>query len=177
MAKAGRKRKQGKRTASGQLSRAGVIRIDRGAERTADKFSVYGEDGSDAIGRAYHHGLLGEDGLNLRNAARSMFRAYWPMFSVGRYQCAIADKTGGAANDDDDTETMKRREDWMKDKLGQVDKLGLDHRRAFDQLCINPNPDCGPDWLDRLIEMKPPMDCDRKKLDLALDALKLVAGG
>jgi len=173
----GRKRKNGPRTASGRLSRA-AITYDRGTTRTADKFSVYGQDGSDAIGRAYVAGLLGDDGLNLRNAARSVFRAYWPMMAVGRYQCAIGDKTG--ANDDDlSPERRKAREEWLTSTLRMIDRMGLPYRRAFDQLVINIHPDEGPAWLDSLIwhakRRSDPDPRDMAMLAKALEPLSIIA--
>lgn len=186
MSRAGRKRKAGKRTASGQLSRAkGSIVFDQGSPRTRDKFSVYGQDGSDAIGRAYHHGLLGDDGLNLRNAGRRVFRAYWPMFAVGRVQTAIGDKSGHA-NDDEllDRDQRERRiaaERWLADTLRMVDRMGRETRRAFDQLVININPDEGPAWLDSIIWHRArgvePVEADMKTLAKALEPLSHIANG
>ena len=107
MARRGRPRKAGKRTASGRL-KAQPVTFDKGTERTQDKFSVYGADGSDAIGRAYVMGLLGADSnghptseaLDLRNLARKIHRAYWPMLAVGREKsCLGLDINGQAVND------------------------------------------------------------------------------
>lgn len=183
-AKAGRKRKDGARTSSGRLSRAKDQTFDRGSDITRDKASVYGTDGSDAIGRAYVTGLLGPDGLNLRNVARSVFHAYWPMYAVGRETCAIGDKSG-AANDDEllDQTILDRkiaREAWLNQTLRTVDRMGIDHRRAFDQLVVNINPDCGPSWLDALIwhkhERTPPPASYTRTLRMALEALEKIGG-
>jgi len=192
---AGRKRKQGvKRTAKGRISRAAdAIIYDRGSQRTADKFSVYGVDGSDAIGRAFHHGLLGDDGLMLRNAARKLHRAYWPMLAVGREKsCLGLDIHGAAANDDllaqGERQFKIDRERRLTDTLRKVDRMGSAIRRSFDQLVIDINPDCGPAWLDALIwvakrnagrkETEPRLAADpahEQALGRALEALRDIA--
>lgn len=155
-----RKRKAGaKRTAKGRISRARDATFDRGSDYTALKFSVYGPDGSDAIGRAHHHELLGPDGLTLRNTARNLHRAYWPMLHVGREKsCLGLDVFGHQADDSTiDWEERQRRIDRerkLTDTLRRIDRMGAQHRRAFDQLVIEINPDSGPKWLDALIWSK-----------------------
>lgn len=186
MAKAGRKRNAGKRTPSGRLSRAKAPSpiFDKGSQRTQDKFSVYGPDGSDAIGRAYVQGLLGEDGLELRNLARKIHRAYWPMLAVGREKsCLGLDINGQAVNDnllDEDERAYKiAREKRLTHTLRHVAMMGQPHRRAFDALCIDLHPDCGPVWLDGIIWAKThgkPVDpWHADCLKRAIEALKAVA--
>lgn len=149
------------------------------------KFSLYGADGSDAIGRAYVAGLLGEDGLNLRNAARMIFRAYWPMFRVGAERSCLGDKTGGGFApeplDPDERQRRIDREKWLTATLIRIDRMDktMRTRRAFDQLVIEVNPDCGPDWADTLIWHKTrdkpaPVECEQA-LARAIAALELVA--
>ena len=184
MAKAGRKRKAGTRTKSGALSRAGVVRYDQGTDYSRMKVSVYGTDGTDAIGRAFHHGLLGPDALNLKNAARAVFRAYWPMMGVGIEKSCLGTERGSGGNSDgiidlDTHDRMIARKRWLEDTLRTVDRMGRDHRRAFDGLCIDINPDCGPSWLDSLIWHKghgseAPVG-DRLRLMRALEALAIIA--
>lgn len=188
MAKRGRPRKPGKRTDSDRLAR-GALSYDSGSDRARAKFSVYGADGSDAIGRAYVEGLLGEDALNLRNVARSIFRAYWPMLAVGREKCALGDPEGHANDDGEGREWLIDRERWLTDTLRKIDRMGAPTRRAFNQLCIDINPDCGPKWLDSLIwhwrrrptdrpvelhEVVPAIDL--APLTMALKALAEIAG-
>lgn len=186
MAKAGRKRKPGKRTPSGQLSRAvpQAVTFDKGSKRTQDKFSVYGADGSDAIGRAYVQGLLGPDGLELRNLARKVFRAYWPMLAVGREKsCLGLDINGQAVNDnllpDEERDYKIARERRLTATLRKVDRMGQAHRRAFDALVIDINPDCGPIWLDGLIwaqeHGKPADPWHTSCLKRAMEALEAIA--
>ena len=166
MARRGRPRKAGKRTASGRL-KAQPVTFDKGTERTQDKFSVYGADGSDAIGRAYVMGLLGADSngqptseaLDLRNLARKIHRAYWPMLAVGREKsCLGLDINGQAVNDNlldpEEREYKIRREKRLTDTLRTVERMSRQHRKAFDDLCIELHPDCGPVWLDALIWAK-----------------------
>lgn len=184
MAKAGRKPKSGQREKSGRRSRKlRDITHDRGSDKTRDKQSVYGTDGSDAIGRAYVHGLLGEDGLNLRDTARRVFRAYWPMFAIGPDRSCLGDRTGGAAPeivDPDERQRMIDREKWLTEILRDVDRMDktMRTRRAFDQLVININPDNGPAWLDSLIwhsqrgQIAPL--ADQQSMRLAMDALEYI---
>lgn len=164
----GRNRKAGKRTKSGQLSRAGQCRFDRGSDKAADKFSIYGTDGSDALGRAFVHGLLGDDGIVLRDTGRAVARAYWPMLSVGRVGCTLGTKSGAGG------EGNLEREQWLTATLRRIDAMGRDKRRAFDELAIDINPDTGPDWLDRTIA-KQGLDHDKEKLAMAIDVLRALA--
>lgn len=181
MAHRGRPRKSGKRTASGRLR--ATVTFDRGSQRTQDKFSVYGPDGSDAIGRAYASGLLGEDGLELRNLARKVHRAYWPMFAVGREKsCLGLDINGQAVNDNlldsDEREYKIRRERKVTETTRTVTRMGAQHRRAFDGLCLDINPDCGPVWLDALIwakkHGKPADPAHQQALKHAIEALEQI---
>jgi hypothetical protein len=164
----GRNRKAGKRTKSGQLSRAGQPRFDKGSDKASDKFALYGTDGSDALGRAFVHGLLGEDGIVLRDTGRAVARAYWPMLGTGRISCTLGAKTGQGS------EGNLEREQWLTATLRRIDSMGRDRRRAFDQLAIDINPDTGPDWLDRTIA-KQPTSSDKDKMDMAIEVLKALA--
>lgn len=186
MAKRGRKRKPGNRTPSGQLSRAKPkqVTFDKGSDRTQDKFSVYGPDGADAIGRAYVKDLLGDNGLELRNLARKIHRAYWPMLAVGREKsCLGLDINGQAVNDNlldpEEREYKIKREKRLTDTLRTVERMSRQHRKAFDDLCIEINPDTGPAWLDKLIwakqHGKTPDRADAQALERAIEALKAVA--
>lgn len=153
MAKRGRKRKTGvKRTKSGRISRAGAeLRYDKGTERTQAMQALYGPDGCDAIGRAYRAGLLGEgsDAKAMLDMARQISNAYWAAYAVGPYASAIGNKTGGSMPSET-PEKARRREEWLNGHLDTANGHGHAHRRNFDQLAIDVNPDCGPQWLDRL---------------------------
>ena len=179
----GRPSKSGKRTKSGRLKERPVT-FDRGTQRTQDKFSVYGADGSDAIGRAYVMGLLGDNGLELRNLARKIHRAYWPMFGQGREKsCLGLDVNGQAVNDNlldpEEREYKIRREKRLTETLRSVARLGASHRKAFDQLCIDINPDEGPAWVDGLIWAKKhgrePELAHTQALERAMAALEQIA--
>lgn len=170
----GRKRKQGKREANGRLSRVGEVRFDTGTARAKLKFEQYGTDGADAIGRAYQAGLLGEHGDAIRDTARKVFRAYWPMLEIGAYRCTLSDPSG--ANDNlTDPERIKAREEWLTSILRRVDRMGHTSRKAFDSLVIDVHPDQGPKWLDSLIwhrkHAKPYPTSDAQWLTLAIDAI------
>jgi len=166
MARAGRKRKEGRRDAKGKLRP--IIMPDRGNERTAEKREKFGTDGGDAIGRAYRSGLLGEDGQRLMQTARSFHRAYWPMFGIGQVGCTLGDRTGGGGDGSVEGER------WVIKTVRKVDSLGRDHRKAFDELVLDFNPDYGPDWLDRHIEnQQRPSDADT--LGRAIRVLAMLA--
>ena len=143
MARAGRKRKEGRRDEKGKLRP--IIMPDRGNERTAAKREKFGTDGADAIGRAYRAGLLGEDGQILMQTARSFHRAYWPMFGVGQPGCTLGDRTGGGGEGNIDSER------WVVKTVNRIGAMGRDYRKAFDELVLDFNPDFGPSWLDQLI--------------------------
>lgn len=158
----GRPRKQGRRDKSGKLRP--IIMPDRGNDRTAAKRDQFGTDGGDAIGRAYRSGLLGEDGQRLMQTARSIHRAYWPMFGVGAVGCTLGERSGGSGHDN------LERERWLTKTIFSIDAMGRDHRKAFDELVLDFNPDYGPHWLDTLIAKQ---DCERSKEKLGL-ALKVL---
>lgn len=166
---AGRPRKPGKRTKSGRLAR----NYDKGTERAQERSQHFGTDGYDAIGRAYRSGLLGEQGKTLLDMARSIYRAYWPMLETGKITCTLGDRTGGAISIDD--ARKQRTEAWLLSQTRRVDGLGVNVRRAFDQLVIDPMPDEGPDWLDRIIA-KFPKHGDTDRLGLALFGLEVLCG-
>jgi hypothetical protein len=182
MAVAGRKRKAGKRTKSGRLSRAGQCLFDRGTEHTQAMQALYGQDGSDAIGRAYRSGLLGEgqDAKALLDTARRIHNAYWQAYATGSYQCPLADRTHGSVVDLDH-ERIRRREAWLSDSLSFVRGMGPFVDRSFRRLCLDVHPDSGPDFLDRLCWATrqnlsvPGSDPDAKALRAALDALEQLA--
>lgn len=157
----GRKRKTGKRTESGRLSRAAH---DRGADKTAEKFSIYGTDGADPIGRAYVKGLLGhgQDAKTLLDTSRAIFRAYWAWYEVGPINCTLADRKSGAWVDND-SDREARQEEWLNRMLSYAGKQGHNRRTWFDELVINIQPDHGPAWLDRIISRQ----------STAMDELKL----
>lgn len=170
----GRKRKTGKREPNGRLSRIDQPRFDTGTARAQLKFQQYGTDGADAIGRAYQAGLLGENADAIKDTARKIAKAYWPMLEVGTYRCTLSDPSG--ANDNpDDPSRIKAREEWLTGVLRRVDRMGNTTRRAFDALVIDIHPDTGPKWLDALIwhrkHAKPYPASDAQWLGLAIDAM------
>lgn len=166
---AGRPRKPGKRTKAGRLAR----NYDKGTERAQERSQRFGTDGYDAIGRAYRSGLLGHQGKTLLDMARSIYRAYWPMLETGRITCTLADRTGGVTSIDDGRK--RRTETWLLAQTRRVDALGPIVRRAFDQLVIDPMPDEGPDWLDRIIA-KQGRAGDMERLGLAIWGLEVLCG-
>ena len=182
MGKAGRKHKQGPREPSGRPKRKTrkerlVNAIDKGTEHAQAMQALFGQDGRDAIGRAYRAGLLGQgsEAKALLDMARSLSNAYWSAYEVGGFRSPIADKTHGGVGDMDH-ERIKRRETWLRESLDTVSRMGLPVRRAFNQLCIDKNPDCGPLWLDQLVfaalEDLPGHLNDQASLRRALYALK-----
>jgi hypothetical protein len=173
----GRKRKPGKRTKSGQLSRAGVAtaRIDRGSERAQAMRELYGDNCSDAIGRAFERGLLGSgtEAKSMLDTARAIHRAYWAWYANGPVRCALADRSGAAVQND--VERERRQEAWLNDMLRIAGRGGHSVRVLFDQLVVDINPDCGPLWLDRLLAREGSGE-DWSRLSTALEALAECAG-
>lgn len=173
----GYKRKTGKRTKSGRLSRAGVspVRIDRGSERAQAMRELYGDNCSDAIGRAFERGLLGSgtEAKSMLDTARAIHRAYWSNYANGPVRCALADRNGAAVRDDEERE--RRQEAWLTQMLKIAARGGHTVRVLFDQLVVDINPDCGPLWLDRLLARDGNGE-DWGRLATALDALAECAG-
>lgn len=141
-------------------------RRDAGTDAAQAKRAQFGTDGCDAIGRAYRAGLLGEDGQRLLQTGRSINRAYWAAYGQYGMSCTLGVRTG-AANDD---ENSLSREKWLTATMRDIDEMGREHRRAFDSLCIDFHPDCGPIWLDNLIA-KEPRQSDWSQLVKALEVL------
>jgi len=158
-----------------------AIIVDRGTERAQAMQALYGEDGCDAIGRAYRAGLLGSgnEAKSLLDMARSIANAYWSAFAVGSIRSGIGGQSFGDAGAVDH-EKIKRREEWLTASLRAVDAMGRPVRRAFDQLVIDVHPDCGPLWLDQLVfaeRRQLPADiAHRSSLRAALDALEMLCG-
>ncbi|SFK44165.1 hypothetical protein SAMN03159338_4257 [Sphingomonas sp. NFR04] len=173
----GRKRKLGKRTKTGQLSRAGLAtaRIDRGNDRAQAMRALYGDNCSDAIGRAFERGLLGSgtEAKSMLDTARAIHRAYWAWYANGPVRCALADRSGVAVQND--VERERRQEAWLNDMLRIAGRSGHSSRVLFDQLVVDINPDCGPPWLDRLLA-RHGSDDDWGRLSAALVVLAECAG-
>lgn len=185
MSKRGRKRKAGvKRLPSGRISRAkpAPVTFDKGSEHAQAMQAIYGPDGADAIGRAYRSGLLGEgsEAKAMLDTARKISNAYWQAYETGRFQCPIADRQSGTVVTIDHEREL-RRQQWLEEVLAFVNRMGRDVRRAFDQLVIDVNPDCGPLWLDQLIyagrQGKPQDPAHLSQLRRALDPLNILANG
>lgn len=185
MAKRGRRRKNGARTPSGQLSRAKQpkpVTFDKGTERAQAMRTLYGTDGCDAIGRAYRAGLLGQgqDAKAMLDTARRVSFAYWAAYEVGPFASAIADKVSGSIGREP-PEKAREREEWLAGCLTLVNRLGRTQRRFFDALVVDIHPDYGPTWLDSLlyahraprVAIEP---ADANALDMALEALAMLAG-
>ena len=177
----GRKRKNGKRTKSGRLSRAGQTRLVKGSERAQAMQALYGQDGCDAIGRAYRTGLLGQgsDAKAMMDTARKIAKAYWAAYEVGGYFNPLADRESGSTCPVE-PEIARRREEWLSACLATVNRLGRTERRFFDALVIDVHPDSGPAWLDRYcyaVRTRAVMikDTDASALDMALTALAMLA--
>lgn len=167
-----RKRNPGQRTKSGRLSRAvSAIPHDKGCDRIAQKFSRFGTDGADAIGRAYATGLLGEGqaAKAILDTARAIFRAYWSWYQIGPINCTLADRKSGAWIDND-ADREARQEEWLNRMLRNAGPQGRDKRRWFEQVVVDFNPDFGPDWLDRLINNQGTAQ-DRQRMAVVIDVL------
>ena len=166
MARQGRPRKAGQRTKSGRL--VAKPKYDKGTSRAELKHSTYGTDGSDALGRAYAKGLLGERGQTLLSTGRAIAWAYWPVFGTGRISCTLGAQSGGGG------EGNLSQEQWLSAQLDIVNAMGRDYRSAFDSLVIDISPDDGPLWLDRLIA-KQASNADSVIFDKAISALERLA--
>lgn len=176
----GRKRKAGRRTPSGRLSRAGQVKRIAGNDRAEAVKLLYGTNGTDPIGRAYERGLLGsgQDAKAMLDTARAIFRAYWAAYANGPIRCTLADRNSGASIDEDG-EREARVEQWLHEMLATANAGGPPSRKLFDELVIDINPDEGPPWMDRLLASNrryPATMQDWGRLSCALDVLAECAG-
>lgn len=171
MSRAGRKRKTGKRYASGDLVR--TSKIDHGTpELTMQRAMSCGfatgnairnwlsghvdkaiplvtndcSDGMDAIGRAWVAGLLEHEGKapeTLLAAGRKLHHLYWD------YWLRLAgDKVQLTASEDESLQGALNR------RIKAIEKCGPEVRHAVYSLCVDVHPDSGPDWIDRLVEAR-----------------------
>lgn len=182
----GRARKMGKRTAKGRLSRAKVATFDKGTERAQERKAQFHGLGYDAVGRAFEAGLLGWEAGRpsarakmLMDMAHSLSRAYWCEYEVGATGCTLG--RGGRSGSHmgppirglDDS----RQEEWLLRMLAMVPPQ---EKALFDQMVIDPYPDSGPAWLDRLIAARrvgvEARDMDKARLDLVVRRLDLLVG-
>src|SRR6476469_2204425 len=104
----GRPRKKGVRTKSGRLSRVLIV---KGNDRAEAMKELYGGNGSDAIGRAYERGLLGEgnDAKAMLDTSRAISRSYGSAYMNGPIRCTLADRQSGAGAEPD--EERERRQE------------------------------------------------------------------
>ena len=149
----GRPRKSGKRTKSGRLITPQTR--DYGTEAAQMRRDIFGENGCDAIGRAYTIGALGQGHIatDRLRIARQIFAWYWPSVGMPGYTCALNQEPRGHSPEitPEQHREQLERERRMNARLAEARKCGHEAYRAFDQLVIDVNPDCGPDWLDLLV--------------------------
>lgn len=188
-AKRGRKQREGLRHKCGKLRQL----RDHGCEGYQRRVALYGNDNdpsqtADAIGRVWSSGLLvmaGKDAAALRDAGRNYHNLYWRawgslepklMVKVGGYGELVGagSVSGGAFDADRDA----KLEDAFDRRFRAISSCGRDVKSAVDQLCVDFNPDHGPDWADRLIAAKragqEPRPCDAIMLQKALVGLAML---
>jgi hypothetical protein len=174
----GRKAKRGKRERNGRISRAGKPRTVDGNQRAIMNQKLYGQNGVDAIGRAFEAGLLGEPSLAkaLMDTARGIASAYRATYVNHAPTCALAGQSCGGGVHDPLRDS--NREQWLKSKLSIIDNMVTPTRTWFDQMVIDPMPDHGPLPLDRILDAKrknaKPRPCDEQWLDTVVNALRAI---
>jgi hypothetical protein len=154
MAKAGRKRAKGKRTPSGQLSRAGRSDLpNRPSDWVLAQRAKFGSYYSSALGRAYVAGLLGagNEGKTRLDAGTRFVQRYTRVFGGNAYRCPL-DRTPRGNNDNADHERDRHQQDWMYAITDRLDARGL--RPWLDQLIHRNYTDTGPYWLDALLNVR-----------------------
>ncbi len=147
----------GTRSASGRIRDRAPKLVEpcMGVQRRKALHGVPANDTNtcDAIGRAYVAGLLHgapDRALELMNAGRKIATQYWRVLGYTT-QDSLARFQPSQPYTPMDPAIEKLREDAFNVALGMVDARGRDVRRAFDHLVIDPQPDSGPAWLDRVI--------------------------
>lgn len=185
----GRKRKAGKRTPSGQLSRAGRSTLpNRPSEWVQARRAMFGSHYNTALGRAYASGLLGEgqDGKTRLDAGNRFVLRYSKVFGANAYSCPL-DRTPRGTNDNTDTARDRHQQAWLFATMDRLDALGL--RPWLDQLIHRNYTDAGPHWLDALLAARwnahkthwragepQGKDSDLRLLEAALKALDCISG-
>lgn len=172
----GRKRKQGTRTKSGQLSRAGQPRHDKGNDRIASMRERFGEHYASPIGRAFAAGLLG-DGMEAKvrlDTGKRFSRLYSAIIAQGGYRCPLGRETLSQGFTGEIMAHQRAMEDqeWLFAAMERLDREGL--RVWFDQITSPIYHDSGPYWLDSLLNGgKDPADL--MVLKVAIKAIDCIA--
>lgn len=138
----------------------------------------------DAIGRAYLADLLGPKAAAKRDMARIVQAQYWAHYGDGYFSLARSNPLARfqpiqSFRRPETDEERAARESAREESLNKtLAKIGPARRLAFDQLVIDPYPDFGPMWLDRIIaakrEGRQPSSSDERTLRLALEGLDLI---
>jgi hypothetical protein len=150
----GRPRKEGQRYPCGQLRHV----RDLGSDGIQLRRKLHGvqpgepDHSHDAIGRAFHAGLLGDpsEGMARMLVARRARALYRPELGSPRSSLASLGlpRVGPLVSNDDRND---HRERAFKALMVKVREIGRDHVAAFTDLALIDYPDRGPAWLDRLI--------------------------
>lgn len=175
--KAGRRRKEGKRTASGRLSRAVVEiegRFDKGSAWVQLMRARYGENYNSAIGRAYASGLLGEgnEAKDRYDKARKFIALYGAVIGRDRYRCALNQAPRGSSGEFEPTQRDIDDQEWLLVNMDRIDATGC--RPFFDQLTCHLFTDHGPSWLDALLNTKHKDRRDTMILDAAIKGIDAI---
>jgi hypothetical protein len=199
--KRGRPRKAGKRTASGRLVPErdygcegvqrriaqyvpGEARNDNQRQRDADmgRNQRQTQDTHDPIGRAYLAGMLVSERFApevMRDAGRDLCALYWRIYGVGAHRGTLERfLPHGVSIGSPSAE--KALEGALNRKIDAINRLGREHRRAIDSLCLDSIAfDHGPAWLDRLIfatrsRRQRPRARDIELMRLANEALEAI---
>lgn len=177
--KAGRKARQGKRTPSGQLSRAGQPKGETLAGQASawvkGQQAKFGNHYTTALGRAYASGLLGDgnEAMNRYQAGKRFVTLYQRFIGGSVYRCPLNDDPRGNVIDLwPDYETNERQSHWLMTAMDSMDVAGV--RPYFDQLISSLYTDTGPYWLDAILAGgKQPADL--AVLKAAIRALDIIA--
>lgn len=149
----GRPLKQGKRTKSGQLSRAGISPFDHGSSWVQAQRARYGEHYSSPIGRLFARGMLGEDmdAKNRLDTGKRFARLYRAIIGGDGYRCALNPdpRSGGQRTAFHGHANEQENQDWLFAAMDTLDKRGL--RPWLDQIISTEYTDRGPVWVDRLL--------------------------
>ena len=173
MAKAGRKRKQGKRYPGGK--RVPDLRVIKGNDRAEERKQDYGTHATTALGRAYVKGLLG-DGVEAEaryTAAKRFMRIAGHLFPGSGYRCALDNSPRGRiAASEDNHERDLHDQQWFMDRSAALETARL--RPALNLLILDLYHDYDPPFLHRLLKGgKDPID--RAMLARCIKALDIIA--
>ena len=153
MGRRGRPSNPGKRYPGGK--RVAAVTHDKGSEWVQSQRAKFREHYNTALGRAYAAGLLGDDqdvAMDRYQGGKRFARVYNRVCGGETYRCPLDRTPRGSESKLEAIEYAELDRNWLFSAIEAMDVAGC--RPWLDQLLARAHTDTGPDWLDRLLEVK-----------------------